>query len=753
MNGPGRHILVLLLAIACLNGVYAQEATPVAEPAPSAQVDAQLRINRTTLLENPNPKNRLDAAVLLLTSESPEARTILLEVLARTDNPGSRAAICEALSRPQIRLRDREGFIQPLIGVITSEQDSSIVRLAAEATLLFAYGQVQAELENAVDDSSLPVAARINVIYTIRRHPDKQAVVKLVSLMDSPDLQIVEAARSALAVVGITASLDPAARRQMLAEFQQRGAEAFLRERVIRQETRMREIESDREGWERRYLTALGMLYNHQGDEAARLKFLAQYLAAPETRVKVWALNRLEELRQGTSKVKLVELEPVLIPLISDPSREVRLNTARRLALMGELNIAKPLLDQLNVEQDDPVRRELLIALREACYVAPLTPSGHTIPPEIRTGTLVWAVRFLNETDVEKVRIGAEVIGKLLEQNGLQPEETNGYLKALADRYARTNAGNNDAAFRGHLLSAMAGLCSPRSASREHAAKQFGGIFERALADAAPVVRQAAMDGLMHIDRAGALRRLRKDLANDPSLDIRVRLLDLAAEVGGPQDLDWLAEKLGAAGESDRAWQAMMNVFRRGNAAVLLSWSGKIKSPEIAGKLTREQRVAFFVVAEQKAQSENSAELLREAQLNLADLYVGTNNLKAASDYLRVLLAAGPAGAERHRLYGQSLRVQIGLANLEQASELLSNYLSTKDLDLSPESSVVRCIEEHLGNAASTNCAGLLEALRQVKVSEGDPETLQAWQALLAGWTERYTSAAKKLEENGTVNN
>ncbi len=109
---------------------------------------------------------------------------------------------------------------------------------------MFGYSQVQMELEKAVMDPSLSVTARTNVIYAMRRHPDKQAVIKLFSLMDSGEPQIVDAARTALASVGITVSSDPAVRRQMLLELQQRGTEVFLRERVIRQETRMRETRS-----------------------------------------------------------------------------------------------------------------------------------------------------------------------------------------------------------------------------------------------------------------------------------------------------------------------------------------------------------------------------------------------------------------------------------------------------------------------------------------------------------------------------
>ena len=198
--------------------------------------------------------------------------------------------------------------------------------------------------------------------------------------------------------------------------------------------------------------------------------------------MKIWALDRLEELRSGTSKVKFSELEPVLIPLISDPSRDVRLNTARRLAVAGgtECGQAAAGPAECRAGRADPARDPGGPCGRRATWL-PGHP-GRKVPEEIRDGTLVWAVRFLNDADAEKARIGAEVIGKLLEQDGLKPEDVNGYLKALADRYAQMNPAN-DIGLRGYLLGAMAGLCSSRSACREQAAKQFGGFFEQALAD------------------------------------------------------------------------------------------------------------------------------------------------------------------------------------------------------------------------------------------------------------------------------
>jgi HEAT repeat protein len=762
MNAPRPHILVSLLFAACVGTVCAQDAAPVAagagteETVPANPVDTQLRINKTALLESQNPKDRVYAAGMLLASEAPEARAFLLEVLSRADNAPARAAVCEALSPTRVwtqPVKNSEDFIKPLIGVIVSEQDFATVRLAAEATLVFGYSQVGPGLESAVADASLSVAARSNAIYAIRRHPDVKAVGSLFGLLDSLEPAIAEVARSALVSVGVAVSPDPAVRRQMLQDLQQRGAEAFLRERVIRQETRMRENEAEREGWQKRYLTALSSLYAVQGDEAAKIKFLVPYLGDPVARVRIWALDRLEELRvgTGTSKVKFSEIETSLIPLISDLNRDVRLSTAKRLAVMGqELNVAKPLLDQLNVELDDQVRRELMVALREVCYVGSLATTGRNVPEEVRSGALVWAVRFLGEPDAERARIGGETIGKLLEQNGLKADDASGYLKALAERYAQLNPAN-ETGLRGYLLGAMTGLCSSRSACREQAAKHFSGLFEQALTDKADSVRQIAADGLVNVsaDKASALRRLQKDLGGDPSLIIRVKLINLAGEAGGAQELDWLAEKLGSAGEGDPAWQAILKIFRRSNSALLAEWVGKIKSPAMAGKTTSEQQVSFFTLVEQKAQSENRVDLLRDAQVNLADLHLASGSLKQASDYLRTLLAtAGPV--ERQRLQGRLVYAYLMLGSTEAACDLLSNYLSGKDLDLGPENSVVKGIEEYLNSPTTTNPSTVLDAMQRIQGA--DATISQAWRALVTGWSQRYAKD-KKPQENGKTTN
>jgi tetratricopeptide (TPR) repeat protein len=176
----------------------------------------------------------------------------------------------------------------------------------------------------------------------------------------------------------------------------------------------------------------------------------------------------------------------------------------------------------------------------------------------------------------------------------------------------------------------------------------------------------------------------------------------------------------------------------------------KIQPLVAAGKITPEQQIAFLAVAERRAQAESQADLLREIQGSLADLYIAVGNLKQASEYLRGLIAGGATGPELARLQGQLLTVYLGLGNIEEACGLLGNYLSAKDLDLSPEGAVARCVETYLSNPNTANPAGVLQSLAQIPVS--DPRALQAWQTLLGRWTERYAKA-KKPEDNDRANN
>jgi hypothetical protein len=111
----------------------------------------------------------------------------------------------------------------------------------------------------------------------------------------------------------------------------------------------------------------------------------------------------------------------------------------------------------------------LFRSLGGACYYAFLPDSGIKIPEEVRKKTLEWATKFLNDDDPKKAQKGAEVIRKLLEQDGLTAGEVDRYFALLAERY-KQQKDKADGVLRGELLSAMAGLCGPRSVHKAEAA-------------------------------------------------------------------------------------------------------------------------------------------------------------------------------------------------------------------------------------------------------------------------------------------
>jgi hypothetical protein len=641
------------------------------------------------------------------------------------------------------RPENAQQFVKPLVDILATVEDAALSHLAAEAMLMFDYETVQEHLNRIVDNDDLPSRVRANAVYALRLHPDRRVALKLLSLSDSSDDEVAAAARSALNKLGVS----PGEAAQD--EIQQQGPEAYLRDRLLHSQAEIGDLQADVEAWRQYYFTVLGRWYATIGDEAARNDFLAERLKGPEPAMKLWALDRLDELKRGTSKPKLSdELEKTLLDLVGNSNRQVRLRTARLLSLMVELNSSARLLKQLQEETDAEIQHELFAALGGASYYASLPNSGIEVSEDVRRQTLEWAVKFLNERDPRSVRAGADVVRKLLLQDGLTPKETTTYLASLVERYQQATE-NNESALRGDLLGAMAGLCDPRSVCRSEAIQQFGPIFDEALSDGADAVRQTAVDGLANIDKATALRRLRKDFPGDPSAAIRVRLIGLAAEAGGSSDLDWLVEKVDVQGESDPAWQAMLKIFNRSGTAVLAVWAPRIEAPPLAEKLSVEQRISFFTLAEHKAQAENNATLLARSRAVLARSYAMSNNAQQTLVYAKAATELAQNEREKEALWAELLLICLNDSNVQLAGELLENFLLEKDL--SSDSGLANPIEEYLtGPPSGADPNALLDRLEKIELEE--PEKRPQWRELLRKWGGRLARAEKSEEIQKTTN-
>jgi len=727
-------------------------ATAAAESITTGELDPRLKLTRDALLDKgSSDEMRLNAATVMLLSEDPLARQILLDALKQSGSEAVRRAVCKALIRAgtnQQPLKNVSDFEEPLLAVFAAE-DPATARLAAEATLIFGYESIAEPLGKLINDGSAALNARIAAIYALELHPDVRAAVALVKMVDYPQKELAAEARKALEELGIPPGDDPRARRQVINDLLTAGQTAFLQKRLIRKEARIRAARAELKAWQDRYLRALDDLYTAISDDTRRAKFLAEHLADPETAVRLWALDKIRQDRVGTRRnPKLpAEVGPILTTLVSAEDRQVRLKTAIVLSFMTEVNSAEQLLAQIEDEQDPQVRAELLGALGRACYIAFLPNSKIKIAPEIRKQTLNWAVRFLSEQSPADVQKGAEVIKLLLEQDGLDENEAQRYLQALLHKYKALNS-DSDASLRAELLNAMAGLCAPQSTRRVQAKKLFGPLFGAALAEKTDLVREAAVDGLIYIDKSAALKRLRTEFTDDPSVTIRKKLIALAGEVGTREDLPWLAAKIGSNSESEPAWQAMLKIFNGSDAAVLEKWLSAFLGENAGIGASEGQKIAFLEIAERKAATENKPKMLTTVRKKLAELYAQTGQFEKAAEYLGRLYEAAPDPEAKKGILPDLLQVYLHWPKIDLAAKLVESCLAVGDLD--PNNAVVRSLEGFFAEPpAGTDPNLLLDALGRIKPP---PEPRPMWQERFKQWIIRFgkAKAVDKSEPDGT---
>ncbi len=735
MSGKSLYLLGAAAVIAVLSALcaYGQEALtlPEGETVAEAELDRQLKINKEMLLKGASEQMRMDAATVMLFSEEPMARQILIEVLGQSENTAARAAVCKVLSQARAAKEDisnKQQFIEPLLSMLATENDTAAA-LAADTILIFEYEQIAGPLEKMASDASLPVKVRLNVIDALTLQPDMRAIFKLMELTDDAQEQVAYQARQALRALAIPVGTDAEDRARIIRQLRRDGIVKFQRERLIQQEGRMRELQEQTDFWKNLYLGSLEKIYSAIVDDDEKGRFVCEHLASGQVAARLWALEKVYQARIGTKSKFSAEIGPVLINLISDPDREVRLRTAKLLSLMGELNSARRLLDQLEVEQDGEVAMELFVALGQACYYAFLPDSRINISPEIRKETLEMASKYLSDADPEKTRRGAEVIKKLLEQDGLGAGTVNEYLGQLAARY-NEQASSVNGALRGELLNVMAGLCA-QSVHKTEAARLFRPLFEQALRDKADLVREAAVNGLIYIDKTKALNKLRQELVNDGSGKVKEKIITLAGDVGSKEDLVWLSEKVSLAGEGQLAWEAMLKIFRRSEGAVLGDWVDRFGPGAALGGLADEQKTAFFEIAEQKVVGEGSTEKIRVIKTALARLYERAGDYNRSTRYYSLLLKDA-GDAERRSILGELLGVYLRDDNIEMASQLIGNYLLEQDID--PNSIIVGSIESYLTSpeAAGGKKGEFLKALGGFEASERPN-----WSEKLNNWADR----------------
>ncbi|MGA2071516.1 MAG: hypothetical protein ABSG97_09215 [Sedimentisphaerales bacterium] len=739
-------LVILLLLAGCQQGankVDNNTMVPTAEMLPKTETDTQLKVNQEALLRGATEDVRLDAATVMLFSDDTRARQVLIDTLKQSENKQARMAVCRALtvSRETRRpIRNKNDFIEPLANILRTEEGNP-AKFAAEALLLFDYDAIANVLEPMAKDESMPVKTRLNAIYAMRMQLDIKAITRIAELVEDKDKQVSSAAADALRSLGIPVSRDARRRAQILNELRTNGMERFQRDWLVRQESRVNDLEKERDQWRKLYLGSLDRIYEGTSDEGQRGKFLIEQLNNPESVIRLWALGKVSQWRIGTQSKLPAELGLVLVKLVSSDNRDVRFATAKLLSLTGELSSAERLAEQFKIEQDEEVKLELFVALGAACHYALVPTSGSQLSPELRKQTLEWAAEYLNDEDAKKAHSGAEVIRKLIEPGGLATEDVVKYMDMLVERY---NRDKSNVALRGDLLGTMARLCG-QNVYKPESAKRFAGLFEQALSDESDLVREAAVDGLICVDRPRALKLLAKDFVNDRSQIVRDRVMELAGEVGGKDDLSWLWDKLGANSEGKTAWQAMLKIFNNCDVNVIEDWIGRFDSQAGKGKLSDEQCVSFFELAERKAVAENRVEIIKVSREKLAQFYAKAGQFEQAAEYLGKLRGSAKTAEQKEAILGQLVDVYLRWPRIEAATQIVGNCLLEKDLG--NDNAVIRSIDAFLDNPSDGADPNMvLKSLRRIK--SADQRLL--WSQHLARWSKRFGPAKEAEDPNSS---
>jgi len=406
---------------------------------------------------------------------------------------------------------------------------------------------------------------------------------------------------------------------------------------------------------------------------------------------RLWALGKISSYSGQITG----QLLTALLDNIADPDDDIRLATANVLAGKSALNPGARLLAQLKVEKVPEVALAIFDALGEACFFAFSPGSPIKLPDEVRIETLALAGQYLSSQDATVSEHGAEVLRKLLELNGLEPEDSLKYLQLLSVRYGQ--AQEVKTLLRGKLLSVMARLCG-RSSYKSMAVELFEPAFIAGLDEAEDaIVRQAASTGLANIDQAKAFKLFKeKGLANDPSSAVRRVVINVTGQLGDESEIAWLIEKTNANGEAELAWQAARSILARQTAAVVFSWVGRL--PE--SSVNSPRAVQLLAMVETKAVSEKDLKILAQARNEMLKRNLATGDIPKA----------------------------VGL--------FAKHLLESKDVD--PGDTLVVRLQAWLASESTeaTQRVAMISALAKIE----KPETADwpKWASIIKGWQDKY---------------
>ena len=664
--------VIILSGVAC-----SQEVNSPKSAAGSIETEAsarEFRIYRDALQQGSTDDIRVDAAVGLLLQNDAQGRDALLWALKSEENLQARQAVCKALikSRGLSQTIDSlEVFREPLLSILQGESIEQ-AELAAEAMLVFDYSVVAAPLDQILQNEELDRQVRMNAVYALQLRTEPTALRSLIQLLDDPDAEVAKAAETALQeAFGIPVGTSRAVWSGILDELQRKSPDDIRRERLLRQEMKLRQVQTERDRWQKLYLSALDKQYESL-DETSREGVILDMIESDLAPVRIWTLDK-------ASKYPVIgdELKKKLFSLLSDSSRDVRLQAAKALMNMSALNPAAVLLERLQLEEDAEVKLAMLEALGEACFFAFSPGSEIKLSEGIKVETLEIAAGYLQSEPVDNCIKGAEVIRKILELNNLSGDSMRLYLGMLNDRYRKSIS--QDEGLRADLLAILAHLCG-QGGAKDSACTLFGPLFMDAMVvENDPTLRLAAAQGLSYVDKVRALKLFKQNnLVQDPSLAVQQVVIDVAGQTGDTTDLKWLLVLLNGNGHTDRVWLAIKSICQRQEVGFLLDWLPELEDISAAkGEYVRD----ILDIAEQKAAGEKDEKLLVRVREQIISRLVQGKAWEQATVYLSGINYSLSENLYSDRTDFEAFTIYLYGGVAEKAADYIESRLEVSDVE------------------------------------------------------------------------
>jgi HEAT repeat protein len=720
----------------CFGLLYGAQDSAVEEGVDSEESlqerQRQLRIYRNALFEGASEEIRVDAAIELLTRDDSQARSILLEAFGDDQSGSSVEAICKGFIRVHSGVEDKDDFVEPFMGVIVNG-DGSTANLAAEAMIVYSFEQVGRRLERLLKDEGLGEDIRLNALYGLTLRPEKEALSAIIEAIDSDNERVATAARESLQeTFGYPEGGDKEFWRGVLEDLPGKDKNEIMTSRIASQQQQLRRLQREVKLWQDKYLGLLDKDFE-AADEKDKAAIIGEKLSSNQSEVKLWALDKVSQ-QAVVNKLGEDVLASKLIMLVADEDRDVRLATAKVLAQMSELDPGEALLDQLNRESYSDVRLELFWALGEATYYA-FSPGSKMDPSErIRNETMRWAKEFVGSEDPAAAEKGAEVIRKLLEINGFEASESEGYLRLVYERYQEQRE-RNGGELAGQLLDVMSKLCGQGS-GRETAARMFREEFVAGLEADNDTVRRAAVRGLINIDRPEALKIfVAKDMLKDSSSAVVSAVLETAAMVGGESHLEWLAGRVEGNSQSEGVWDAMVSVLSRQRVDVVMRWADVMAE---RGELVR--AAELLEMAENKAQGRDNG-MIAEVTYKLASLYDEQGRCEKSIKYILKSEGEERDSDRRRQLHRMLLENYLSCGKFDRAGELVIELLGSHLVNDDELSSWLAGYFDDGGVSAESKVA-MAEVLRVLEIPADNAVLIE----LIEEWGSEYAAVGSEGE-------